>query len=103
VIRVYGFLGRPHVFPFHVPLKIGIAELLWKIKTIEERDMNGKGKCTFFPIVILAHDFFFVKKGWRHLNFFLDRYNMAESHARYIDPEGFFDLLRERTKAKSIT
>ena len=29
VIRVYGFLGKPHVLPFHVPLKIGIAELLW--------------------------------------------------------------------------
>ena len=28
---------------------------------------------------------------------------MAESHARYIDPERFYDLLRERTKAKSIS
>ena len=29
VIKVYGFLGKPHVFPFHVPLKIGITELFW--------------------------------------------------------------------------
>ena len=28
VIRVYGFLGKPHVLPFHVPLHIGIAKLL---------------------------------------------------------------------------
>ena len=29
VVRVYGFLVKPHVLPFHVPLKIGIVELLW--------------------------------------------------------------------------
>jgi hypothetical protein len=27
---------------------------------------------------------------------------MAQSHARYIGSEGFYDLLRERTKAKAI-
>lgn len=102
MIRVYGFLGIPHVLHFHVPLKIGIAKLLWQIRTIEERDMVGKGKGTFFSIVTLAHDFFFLKKGWRHLNLLLDRYNMAESHVRYIDPKGFYDLLRKRTKAKNI-
>lgn len=47
----------------------------------------------------MAHDFFFVRKGWKHLNLFLDRYNMAESHARYTDLEGFYELLRERIKA----
>ena len=25
MIRVYGFLGKPHVLPFHMPLQIGIA------------------------------------------------------------------------------
>ena len=65
--------------------------------------MIGKGKSTFFLVVTLAHDFFFVRKGWRHLSLFLNRYHMAESHTRYIDPEGFFDILRERTKAKSTT
>ena len=29
VIRVYGFLGKPHVLLFHVPMKIEIANLLW--------------------------------------------------------------------------
>ena len=27
---------------------------------------------------------------------------MAESHARFIDPEGFYDLLRERVKASHM-
>ena len=26
VIRIYGFKGTPHVFPYQVPLKIGLAE-----------------------------------------------------------------------------
>ena len=65
--------------------------------------MIGKGKGTFFSVVTLAHDFVFVRKEWRHLNLFLNKYNMVESHARYIDPKGFYDLLRERKKAKNIT
>lgn len=28
IFRVYGFLGKPHVLPYQVPLKIGIVELL---------------------------------------------------------------------------
>ncbi len=27
---------------------------------------------------------------------------MAESHARFIDPEGFYDLLRERVRASQM-
>ena len=52
-------------------------------------------KDTVFTVDTVAHDFVFVKNGCRHLNLFLDRYNMAKSHARYIDSEGFNDLLRE--------
>ena len=33
---------------------------------------------------------------------FLDRYNMEKSHARFIDLEGFYDLLRERVKASHM-
>lgn len=65
--------------------------------TIDEIDFLKKG--TFFPVVTRVHDFVFVRKGWKQLNLFLDRYNMVESHARFIDPEGFYDLLRERTNA----
>jgi hypothetical protein len=45
-----------------VPLKIGIVELLWNIGTIEERDIMGNGKGTFFLVVTVAHDFFLSKK-----------------------------------------
>ena len=27
--RIYGFKGSPHVLPFQVPLKVGMAEVLW--------------------------------------------------------------------------
>ena len=83
-----------------MPLKIGIAEMLWQIGTIDERELSRKG--TFFPIVTVAHDFVFMRKGWKNLNLFLDRYNMAESHARFIDPEGFYDILRDRIKASKM-
>lgn len=71
VIRVYGFIGKPHVLPFHVPLKLGIEKLLWQIGTIEEREMTKKG--TFFPVVTVTDEFFFVKKGWKNLSLFLNR------------------------------
>ena len=32
---------------------------------------------------------------------FLDRYQMAQSHANFVDLEGFYDLLKERIKAKA--
>lgn len=32
---------------------------------------------------------------------FLDKYIMAQSHSHFVDSEGFYDLLRERSKAKS--
>jgi hypothetical protein len=103
IFRIYGFLGQPHVLPYQVTLKVGIAELLWRIGTIDERDLLGKSKATFFPMVTIVHDFVFVKKGWRSLGILLDKYQMAHSHACYIDLEGFYDLLRERSKAKAYT
>lgn len=36
IFRVYGFQGTPHVLPYQVPLKVGIAEMLWKIGGLEE-------------------------------------------------------------------
>ena len=29
VFRFYGFLGKPHVLPYQVPLKVRIVEILW--------------------------------------------------------------------------
>ena len=65
--------------------------------------MISKGKGSFCTIAIVVHDFIFVRKGWRNLNLFLNRYHVEESHARYIDPKGFYDLLREMTKEKAMT
>ena len=28
IFRVYGFQGTPHVFPYQVPLKVGIAKMM---------------------------------------------------------------------------
>lgn len=100
VFRVYGFLGKPHMLPYKVPLKVGISELLWKIISVKERDLLGKSKCTFFLMITIVHNFVFVKKGWRNLVRFLDKYQMAQSHTYFVDPDRFYDLLRERSKAK---
>lgn len=29
ILRIYGFLGKPYVLPYQVPLKVGIVDLLW--------------------------------------------------------------------------
>ena len=29
IIRIYGFKGTPHVLAYQVPLKVGMAEVLW--------------------------------------------------------------------------
>lgn len=63
IFKVYGFLGKPHVLPFQVPLKVVIVELLWKIGLVEERELLGKSKGTFFPQVTIVLNFVFVKKG----------------------------------------
>lgn len=37
VIRVYGIPGEPHVLPFHVPFRLGFAEVIWKIGCIYDK------------------------------------------------------------------
>ena len=29
VFRIYGYKGTPHVLPYQVPLKVGMAKILW--------------------------------------------------------------------------
>lgn len=77
IFRAYGFLGKPHVLPYQVPLKVGIVELLWQIRSVEKRDFLSKSKSTFFPMIAIIHNFVFIKKGWRNLGKFLDKYHMA--------------------------
>jgi hypothetical protein len=70
MFRVYGFLGKPHVFPYQVPSKVGIVGFLWQVGGLEENKLLGRSKGTFFPQIIVVHNFVFVKKVWRHLEFF---------------------------------
>ena len=56
-----------------------------------------------FPNVTSAHYFFFKKFGYRQLDKFLNKYKMAQSSARFIDPEGFYEIFRQRTKSKKYT
>ncbi len=37
IFGVYGFQGKPHVLPYQVPLKVGIAKFLWKIGGLKEK------------------------------------------------------------------
>ena len=36
IFKVYGFQGSPHVFPYHVPLKVGVAEFFWLLGMLED-------------------------------------------------------------------
>ena len=103
IIRTYGFQGTPHVFPYHVPLKIGIAEILWQLGGLEETYLIKRGRGSFFPTCIVAHHFVITKGGWLFLYKLLDLYKMVVSHPHFCDTEGFYDLFfRFRDKFGSI-
>ena len=70
---------------------------------LEDRELFNKGKGTMFPDVISSHYFVFKKLGYRNLEFFLNKYKMAQSSARCIDPKGFYEMFRQREKAKKYT
>ena len=76
---------------------------MWQLGMIEDRELLGRGKGTLFPDVTSAHNFVFKKLGYRQLETFLNNYKMVQSSARFIDPEGFYKIFRQRTKAKKYT
>ena len=43
VIRIYGYKGTPHVLPYQVPLKVGVAEFLWQLGGVEEAFLHKRG------------------------------------------------------------
>ena len=49
IFRVYDFQGTPHVFPYQVPLKVGIVEMLWQIGGLEETQLTGRSRGSIFP------------------------------------------------------
>ncbi len=36
IMRIYYFRGTPHVLPYQVPLKVGVAKFLWQLGGLEE-------------------------------------------------------------------
>lgn len=51
----------------------------------------------------LAHHFVIMKGGWKHLEKYVSTFKMAQPHLRFIDLEGFYQMFRERTKAKAYS
>ena len=74
---------------------------LWKIGGLEEKELVGRLRDTIFPNFTIIHNFIITKEGWKHLANFLGRCQMAQSNQHFIDPEGFYDMFKDRTKAKS--
>ena len=91
------------MLPFQVPLLVGVAKFLWQLGMIEDRELLGRGKGTLFPDVTSAHHFVFKKTRYRQLETFLNKYKMAQPSARFMDREGFYEIFRQRTKAKKYT
>ena len=82
------------MLPFQVPLLVGVAKFLWQLGMLEDRESFNRGKGTMFPDVTSVHYFVFKRPGYRQLEEFLNKYKMAMSSARFIDPEGFYEMFR---------
>ena len=103
VFRIYGFRGSPHVLPYQVLLKVGIAEVLWQLGEVEETLLSKRQKGSIFPTCIVAHHFVITKGGWLSLHKVLHPYKMAVSHPRFCDSEGFYhSALRPRISSGKI-
>ena len=103
IFRIYGYKGTPHVLPYQVPLKVGMAEVLWQMGGVEEMFLMKRQLGSFFPTCTVAHQFVITKGGWLFLSKFLERYRMAVSHPRFCDSEGFFNqTLRHRIKLGEV-
>ena len=88
------------MLPFQVPLLVGVVEFLWQLGMIEDRELLGRGKGTLFPDVTSTHHFVFKKPRYRQLERFLNKYKMAQSSTRFIDPKGFYKIFKQRTKVR---
>ena len=89
------------MLPFQVPYKLGVVEFLWQLGVLEDRELQGRSVGTLFPLYTVAHHFVITKGGWAHLEKFLSKFKMATSIAWFIDPEGFYKMLRDRIKVRA--
>ena len=64
IIRIYGFKGTPHVLPYQVPFKVGMAEFLWQLGGLEEIYLVKRQRGSIFPTCTSAHQFVITKGGW---------------------------------------
>ena len=60
----------------------------------EDKELYNRGKGTMFPNFTSAHYFIFKKYGYTQLEFFFNKYKMAQSLARFIDPQVFYEMHR---------
>ena len=91
VFQIYGYKGTPHVLPYQVPLKVGVAEILWQLGGLEESYLLKRSLGSIFPTCTVSHQFVITKGGWLFLYKFLDQYKMAISHSHFCDTEGFYN------------
>ena len=70
---------------------------------LEDKELFNRGRGTLFLDFTIDHYFVFKKCGYRKLETFLNRYKMDQSFPRFIDPEGFYELFRQREKAKKYS
>ena len=61
---------------------------------LEDKELCNKGKGTMFLDFTSAHYFVLTKYGYRQIEFFLNKYKMAQIVARFIDLEGFSKMFR---------
>ena len=57
VFQIYGYKGTPHVLPYQMPLKVGMAEILWHLGGLEETYLLKRSLGSIFPTCSLAHQF----------------------------------------------
>ena len=72
IIRIYRYKGTPHVLPYQVPLKVGVATFLWQLGGVEEAFLHKRGTGSIFPTCTVAHQFVITKEGWIFLHKFLE-------------------------------
>ena len=84
IFRVYYFQWNPHVFPYQVPVKVGIAKILWQLGGLEETYLVRRGRGSIFHTCTIAHHFIIKKGGWLFLYKFLDQYKMVVSHLIFV-------------------
>lgn len=98
IIRVYGFPSEPHILPFNVPLRLDFGEVMWQIGCIHVKELKGRGKGTIFPDYTVIPYFIIIKGGYVHFDKLFAPYHLGVNLARHSDPEGFYNMFKERIK-----